>query len=623
MLDSLRSFSKTWIAKILFVVLIISFAAFGINNVIYNLGGNIIARVGDEDITARQFQRAYSAQINALAQQLGSVPTADQAMALGLPSAALSRLASEAAVNKLARDFNLGASDQRLGEMLRQDPTFAGTLGAFSPDVFKQVLAHNGFTEAEYFEAQTKLARRQQIATSLFGDADVPKAAQTLVQRYTSDKRTMDYFVLNSTSLPPIADPTEEQLQAYLTEHQADFRTVETRTADILTISPAILAAAKTVSEEDIAAEYERTKANLVKPETREIVSVNLDEAGAAAFAAGQAEGKTFDQLVTESALKPTDIGLLSKQQVTDAALADAAFGLAKVGDFAIIDGVQGKRAVSVKAIDAGGEVPLAEAHDAIAKSLALTQAKAEYGDVLDQIEELRAAFQPMQTIADRFKLKLSTVPVSASGAELSAVPDIPEAGRAKVATTIFNAEVGKLAPTVMLDGNQNVWIDLKSVEPARDQTLAEVHDKVAAAWTLAQTEAALKAEVDTITAQLKAGTPIADIAVAHNQFPQLSQPFNRQGDGTSVINAAVAGMAFEGGVDHYGAALDGDGDYVVFKVVEIMPATDAPPATLVDYIDGSVRDALYGEFVKGLQDDAGLRVNDAALQSVLATLGQ
>jgi peptidyl-prolyl cis-trans isomerase D len=48
MLDSLRAFSKTTIAKLFFAVLIVSFAAFGINNVITTLGSSTVARVGNQ-----------------------------------------------------------------------------------------------------------------------------------------------------------------------------------------------------------------------------------------------------------------------------------------------------------------------------------------------------------------------------------------------------------------------------------------------------------------------------------------------------------------------------------------------------------------------------------------------
>jgi peptidyl-prolyl cis-trans isomerase D len=115
MLHLLRAFAKTWVAKILLAVLVVSFGAFGIENVITQLGTNTIARVGDTDISAQDFQRAYQAQVNAAGQQLGKVPTPQEAMALGIPSQVISRLASDAAVNHFGEKMGIGASDDHVG----------------------------------------------------------------------------------------------------------------------------------------------------------------------------------------------------------------------------------------------------------------------------------------------------------------------------------------------------------------------------------------------------------------------------------------------------------------------------------------------------------------------------
>ena len=89
MLDSLRVFAKSWPGKIMGGFLLVGLAGFGINNVIADLGSNTVAKVGSEDITTRQFLRAYQSQLNQVAQQIGSVPTAQDAISLGIPSMVL------------------------------------------------------------------------------------------------------------------------------------------------------------------------------------------------------------------------------------------------------------------------------------------------------------------------------------------------------------------------------------------------------------------------------------------------------------------------------------------------------------------------------------------------------
>lgn len=625
MLNALRKIASTWFGKILGAFLIVGLAGFGISNVILDLGTNTLAKVGDEDITIREFQRAYNTQLNSVGQQMGSLPTPQQALAMGIPSAVITRLASDAAVNRLAVNLGIGVSEARLAKMLREDPSFGDMLGSFDRSSFLRVLQQNGYTEAEYFELQSKAARRQQLALGLFAGSTVPIAAQTLVNRYAGDTRTLEYFTLNAQSIPPVADPTDDDLKAFLTAHQADYRTKETRTVDLLALSPEILAAGKTFTDDEIAAEYERTKASLIKIEKRTIEQVALpSDATAKWFDLQKAEGVKFADAVKTAGLQVTELGTLTKAEITDAALAEAAFGL-KEGEFTIIPGIGGQRAIGVSKIEPGGQIPLADAKADIVKRLALEAAKTQYADQLDQIEELRAAFKPLKDIADRFKLPLSHVTLTAGGAELASVTSIAEADRPTVAKAIFAADQEKLSPTISISGNSNVWFDLQGIDAARDQTLDEVHDAVLTAWTAGKTDEALKAEIAKIMAELDSGKSFTDVATERSQFASVSQAITRSGDKTPALNQTVAAAAFAGGPDSHGSAVDGDGDYVVFHVVDVTPATDAGLANAKTFLEEKTRDSLYADFIGGLRDEAGIKLNQKALSQVLQldTAGQ
>ena len=618
MLALFRKFANTWIGKILMGLMTLGLAGFGISNVISTLGTNTIATVGGEEISIRDFQNAYQQQVQQFSQQIGRVPTAEEAAAVGIPGFVIRRLGSEAAMNELGVNLGLGISDNRLSDMLKSDPNFADALGGFDRSKFARILQQTGLTEAEYFEVQRKSARREQIETGLLSGTPAPEVAIDLINHFTGDTRTVDYFVLNADILLAVDTPSEDDLAAYLKDHQTEFRTSETRTVDMLALSPDVIAATKTIPEDEITAEYDRTKDSRVKIETRTIKQIALTTPELEKlFVDGKAAGKGIAELLTTSGLAFTELGTLTKAQITDASLADTAFGLT-VDDYAIIEGIGGKRVVTVSAIEPGSQVTLAEAHDEIAKQLALAAARNEFTDVLDQIEELREAFRPLSEIADRFGLKPTTLGVTSTGAELAALPAIPDTERGRVAGAIFDAEQGELDPTITLGSNLSVWFDLKTVDISRDQTLAEVHDAVLAAWTKEKTEAALVAQVDKTMANLKSGLPFADVAVGLNQFLKQSPPLKRTGDGTPVFNDKVASAVFNGGPDHFGYAKNGDGDFVFFQVKEIASAA-APPAQILSIVQNGTRSSLYQDFVSAITADAGLTTNTQVLDRVLA----
>ena len=621
MLDSLRVFAKSWPGKIMGACLLVGLAGFGINNVITDLGSNTVARVGDEEINSREFLRAYQSQLNQVAQQLGSVPTAQDAVNLGIPSMVLQNLAQDAALDQLANGFGLGVSQAKLSEMLRQDPSFQNALGAFSADSFRQVLQMSGLTEAEYFEDQGDAARRQQLILSLFGDTKLPETAASLINRYVADQRTIEYFTLGETNIETPAAPTEAELAAYLTEHQAEFRTVETRKVQMLRLSVADLAATKVgeITEDAIAAEYERTKASLTKAERRTIQQVVLNAEQVTAFEAGLAAGTPFATLVTDAGLTATDLGTLTQTEINDTSLATAAFGVAD-GGFVIIDGVAGKRAVHVSAIEAGGVPSLADAHDQIANTLALAQARTDLADVQDEIEELRAAFRPLTEIAERYGLDLYEADVTASGAELTVIPDLATEDGPRVTQAIFKAEQGALTAAIPLAGNANLWFDVTAIEPARDQTLDEVREQLTVTMTNERVNNAILAAQADAVKRLDAGEAIADVAAAYNVFPQLSAPFTRFGAQDGTIDGAVAQAAFAGDATHHGSAVSQSGEFIVFQVTDLTEPAAPLEASASATLENEARIGIYGEFVTAVRDDARMVINQQTLQQVLAT---
>ena len=618
MLDSLRVFAKSWPGKIMGACLLVGLAGFGINNVITDLGSNTVARVGNEEIDSREFLRAYQGQLNQVAQQLGSVPTAQDAVNLGIPSMVLQNLAQDAALDQLAGNFGLGVSEQKLSEMLREDPSFHNALGTFNPDSFRQVLQMSGLTEAEYFEEQRDAAARQQLVLSLFGDTTLPETASSLINRYVGDQRTIEYFALGETNIETPPAPTEEELAAYLAEHQAEFRTVETRNVQMLRLSAADLAATKTISDDAIAAEYERTKSTLSTPERRTIQQVVLNEEQVAAFEAGLAAGTPFETLVAEAGLTPTNLGTLAQADINDASLAAAAFGVTE-GGFVVIDGVTGKRAVHVSAVEPGGVPALEDVRDQLADNLALAEARQELGDVQDQIEELRAAFRPLPEIAERFGLELYEADVTAGGAELAAIPDLAADDVPRVAQAIFNAEQGALTAAIPLAGNSNLWFDVQAIEPARDQTLDEVRDAVAETLTAERVNNAILAAQAEAVARLDNGEALADVAASYNVFPQISAPFTRFGSEDGTIDGAVAQAAFAGDADHHGSAVSQSGEFIVFQVTDLTEAEGTLEEAATASLENEVRVGLYGDFVAGVRDDARMVVNQQALQQALA----
>ena len=619
MLDNLRNFGRSWIAKILLGVLIIAVAGFGIPSVFLDLNANTVARVGDQNISVTEFDQVYRSQLNQFASQTGAAPTPQQAMSYGLPNSALARLANDASIEILARDLGLGASDQKLVELVRQDPSFASAVGLFDTSEFTAMLRNSGLTEAEYLNLQRRAAEREQIGM-IFNGTVVPQVALDIARAYDGDQRTIEYVELSPALFAVTEEPTEEELTQFFNENQTRFRTVETRLVSLLPLTAEALAAGVEVTEEEIAAEYERTAAQYVAPERRTVHQLALpDEATAQAFSDGAAAGASFASVVSEAGLQTqvTELGTFAQGEITDAAVAEAAFGLEENG-YAVVEGAEGQRVIWVSAIQEEGQAPLEDVRGDLEQALRLQKAQDLLFTVYDEIEEARAAFLPVEDVAERYGLEVHDIALTADGAALAGIETLPQGSTQPIVDAVFAASADtRVTPAINLGSNRTVFFELDEIQPARDQTLDEVRDEAVAAWQEVQTDSEMTRVAEDMVAAIDSGSDLFTVAAENGQTPQTSAPFTRNAANTG-LDPQVAQAAFQGGEGYAGYVPTQDGSMVIYQVAQVTPAPADAPSQVAQAMEASFADLIFANFVDGLRQDVGIRINEEALNRVI-----
>ena len=137
MLESLRRAAGTWVAKILLLLLVMSFAVWGISSSLVNgIGSEAVITAGNTSVSATEFRLAYNRQLNLLSQQFGQQLTSEQATAMGIEDQVIGQLVAGALLDEQARAMGLGLSKDRLANLTAGDPAFQGPDGKFDRDRF-------------------------------------------------------------------------------------------------------------------------------------------------------------------------------------------------------------------------------------------------------------------------------------------------------------------------------------------------------------------------------------------------------------------------------------------------------------------------------------------------------
>ena len=619
MLDSLRNAAQTRVVKGLLALLILSFMVWGGQTLMVPSTPNAVVTVGDIKVSASDFRLAYERQIALLSRQLGTPLSRQQAQAFGVENQVYAQLVAGAALDQLATDMNLGLSEDRLARLIGEDPAFHGVNGQFDRLTFSSVLRNAGLTEQDYINNRSQVAVRSQIVDALTDGYTAPKVLVDAIGKYRHETRTIDYLLLSNANIDAVKTPGDEVLAPWFESRKANYRAPEYRKISYIKLEPEDLAAPDAVTEEELRADYEKRKESYRTPATRTVEQLT--------FPSREAAGTSFDDLVKAEGKTSADVllGDFTKERMPDAKIADAAFAVAQDGGTTpVVEGAFGPVILRVTNIRPDAVRSFDEVKEELRNEIALDAAREQLVGLHDKIEDERAGGVSVKEIAEQLKLKLVTVDaVDASGKDQNGddVKDLPEP-RALL-QEVFKADVGTDTLAVNIGRDGSAWFDVEEIIPARDRTLDEVRDEVAADWTAEQQRAALAAKAKELKERIEKGAKLADIASELGLVVETKTGLTRATNDATLSPAAVI-AAFGGPNGHVANApgIGGDGQVLmqVTAVEEKAPADALDnDSSQIEAIARASGDDILDQMVSTLQTAYGVSINQSLAETALA----
>lgn len=628
MLRGIHKASSTWLGRGIMAVimggLVISFAIWGIGDIFRGFGLNSAIKIGSTEISIEQFRQFYTERLQQLGRQVGRPITTDQARATGIAQQVIGQLVAETTLDEQAKALHLGISNAEIATRITNDPNFRGITGAFDRDRFEQIIRQAGFTEARFVEEQRRVMLRRQIALSIGGDFLVPVTAMKAINQYQNEKRAIAYLALGPAQAGDIPSPTPEVLSKYFEERKILFRAPEYRKITVLAMSPADLAKSDAVSDADAKSYFEQHKASYGTPERRELKQIVFQKPEDAAAAHERiAKGVSFADIAKERGLKDSDVdvGMVTKADVIDPAVADAAFALKSGEVSAPVNGRFGTVLLQVGKIEPGNQKTFEEVAPQIKLEIAETRAKTEIGILRDKFEDERAAGSTLAEAAKKFGLKSRTIDAvdrSGRGPDEKPIADLPT--KPDVIGAAFSSDVGVDNDPLQLATGGYLWFDVTGITPARDRTLEEVKDKVEARWRDDEIAKRLQAKADDMVGKLKAGTALDQLATESGLKVVTAADLQR-GKSGGFAPAKLVEAAFK---TPKGVPASAEGDQAaarfVFRVTDVVDPPLDPIASkqLTTSLQSSYSDDAVGAYVTRLETDLGVTFNQQALNQVI-----
>jgi peptidyl-prolyl cis-trans isomerase D len=624
MLDNLRKHASSWLAKILIALLIASFAVWGIADQITGGGEQVLARVDGQEIPLERFRNTYQQEINRLSRQRGERITAQQAREAGLPDMVLEQLVNAALLDAHARRLGLSVDNETITRRITESPVFQDSEGNFDRGIFEQALRFSNLSEAAVLAQENRALIREQLLGTIGQAPQVPATLVDAMNRYRYETRVIAHFTVGPEAVEDIPEPSESALRNYHEENSDEFLAPETREVAVLDVTPAALADRVDVTDDQVRADYEARQDEYNRPERREIQQIVFQDMASAREGYQELEaGKDFLEVAKQQDMSEDDtrLGTLSKSQISDSAIAEAAFALEEDSYSEPVEGAFSTVILRVNEIEPGAGRSFEDVKDQLRTELTERAAAERIIELRQAIEDERAAGAPLSETAEKFQLPYQVITLDRSGNTPEGEDAPPPADLAAFRAAVFASSVGADEELIERPGGGLIWYEVLNVNPAAEQPFEQVRQQVAEAWRASELRKAIRDKADALVAQARAGEALDELAASVGVTPTQTKPLTRN-DSAPGLSAGLIGQAFtlqEDGVAV--AAAPEPPARTVFKVEEVIapdPLSDEEAEQMRTALRGGVERDLTDQYIAALRNNFDYTVNRDVLRQSL-----
>jgi peptidyl-prolyl cis-trans isomerase D len=618
MLAGFRTFAKSPLAVVLFGLLIVSFAVFGISDVFKGPRISGVVAAGSRSISPNDFKARYENYRKGTERQTGEALTPDQAVERGIDRQILQEVALQESVAEVIRKFGIHPSDKLVGNIVREQmsnlpPTqrpFDPITGKFDPKMYQAVLAQAGLTPDSYQASLSDEIAQSHVFSSVGNGLHAPRIYAALQAAYGLESRDVAVFAINPATVERPANPTDAQLVAFMKEHADRLTRPETRVLSIMRVSAQALEPSVSVDQAEVQKTFNFRKDTLATPETRSIVQIVAPDAKAAGVIAQRlAKGDQPAVVASAYGRQPVMISDKPKSALPDRKVADAAFSLAVGQASGPITGDLGVSVIKVLKITPGTAATLESVRPQIEAELRAQNAQTKAYDQTQAYQDAHDAGSDLIAAATKAgAMVMTTAPITAQGADETGRP-LPGL-TPDVLKTAFALSQGGESELVEIGKGEYYAVKVEKVIPAALPPLDAVKPQLTQVWLQTEMGKRMQAKADALAARVKKGESLDAVAASAGTKIQRIAGISRenaqqhQALGRDLLMASFGAKPGEVFTSRAGQAA-----IVVAKLEAVHPGNVAQMARITQ--------ALRPTIDQGLMRDLGETVRQAAKASL------
>lgn len=633
MLEFIRKYAQGLIAWVIFGMLIVAFALWGIQSYFSPGAPNDVVKVNGEEITTGELATAielYQARLRALFGKNYDPGMFSKDM---VKANVLKSLIDQSVLSQAAQKAGFRISDAQLGAEIRARKEFQRN-GAFSEKQYQQLLRNQGmsmgrfehnmrramlidqvnagitrtaFVTERQLHALLDLKNQQRdfgymiVSAKRFMDR-VEVSDKEIRQRYERDpsrfkvpaKVSVNYLELSVSDLAKDIKPTEQDLHKYYQDHLADFGTEETRHASHILIAVPEGAGAKAVAAARVKAQDILKKIHQGVP-FAELAKKYSDDPG--------------------SAKQGGDLGFFGRGDMAPA-FEKAVFSLKPGQVSGVVRTSFGFHIIKLLGIRPGKTKSFDQVRDQIAKDYRHDKAEDRFYDLSEKLENLTYEHpNSLQSAADALGLAIKSTGLftrdNAMGNDIAASPEVRKAA---FGDDVLNNNYNSLP--VHLSRDRTIVLRKKAYQAPSVQPLNAVQEEIRSEIKRDKAGDMAKALADKLAKSLRGGADPEKLAKDNRLTWQRSGLVSRDDKKVDLtLLRDVFKQPKPGAKPLFGDSTLAQGNYAVYALYAVKPGAAAgmKAAAIKSFEESQASGAgemEYRMMLESLRDHADIKVN-------------